>query len=533
MLRPGRGYGSRSSPVHGERWDTRLRSVKIKSLPRHGFALPVLAFFLLGSQWAGAQALPGYEITPAKWKYGMIDQGDIATTRVEAWNRGDRPLRLSFVSTCDCLTASPSVRTIAPGASGSFDLSFDSKDYSGITTRGFIINTDLPGAKPGYYLLYGVVRVESKAPPSAAQGQWSLPSQAEGAALTLSYYFTEGCKSCEEFLSVEIPKLESRLGISIKVEKKDILDPKNYEELSAAALAMGQKIEALPALTIGGRLVQGDARIRAELPGLLTGASGAASGTALSAAQGGKGVAGPQGLASERLALLPIMAAGLIDGVNPCAFTTLIFLLASLALAGRGRREVLVIGALFSLSVFLTYLGVGLGLFAALRAASAVALVSKILRWAIFAVLIAFAALSVYDYTRIRAGAPSEMLLQLPNYLKLKIHSSIRTRAKTLAIAGSSLVMGFLVSIFEFACTAQVYLPTLAYLARVQRRTDALGLLLLYNLCFIAPLLVVFAASYLGVSSKRITALFQKQMGKVKLALAFAFLVLAAVTALT
>jgi cytochrome c biogenesis protein CcdA len=226
------------------------------------------------------------------------------------------------------------------------------------------------------------------------------------------------------------------------------------------------------------------------------------------------------------------MAAGLIDGVNPCAFTTLIFLLASLALAGRGRREVLVIGALFSLGVFLTYLGIGFGLFEALRAASAVALVSVILRWALFAALLVFAALSLYDYAKIRAGRPSDIILQLPNSLKLRIHASIRTRVRTAALAGSSFGLGFLVSIFEFACTGQVYLPTLAYLARAKGRTDAVSLLLLYNLCFILPLIAVFAASYLGVSSKRIASVFQRRMGAVKLGLAAVFLVLAALTLL-
>src|SRR5208283_6038952 len=97
------------------------------------------------------------------------------------------------------------------------------------------------------------------------------------------------------------------------------------------------------------------------------------------------------------------------------------------------------------------------------------------------AVLLVFAGLSVYDYTLVRAGRPTEMLLQLPSSFKKRIHSSIRTRVRTAALAGSSLVLGFLVSIFEFACTGQVYLPTLAYLARVQKGLNAIGLLLLYN----------------------------------------------------
>jgi hypothetical protein len=87
------------------------------------------------------------------------------------------------------------------------------------------------------------------------------------------------------------------------------------------------------------------------------------------------------------------------------------------------------------------------------------ALVSAILRWVLVGVLAVFAGLSLYDFTLIRRGRASEMLLQLPTALKRRIHASIRTRVRTAALAGSSLVLGFLVSIFEFACTGQVYLP--------------------------------------------------------------------------
>ena len=145
-------------------------------------------------------------------------------------------------------------------------------------------------------------------------------------------------------------------------------------------------------------------------------------------------------------------------------------------------------------------------------------------------VLAVFAGLSVYDYALIRQGRPTEMLLQLPSALKKQIHASIRTRVRMAALVGSSLVLGFLVSIFEFACTGQVYLPMLAYLVKMREGTAALGLLLLYNVCFIVPLLVVFAASYLGVSSGKITSWFQANMGKVKLGLAVVFATLAVFT---
>ena len=122
------------------------------------------------------------------------------------------------------------------------------------------------------------------------------------------------------------------------------------------------------------------------------------------------------------------------------------------------------------------------------------------------------------------------MLLQLPSSFKKRIHASIRTRVRTAALAGSSLVLGFLVSIFEFACTGQVYLPLLGYLARMHRQARRLGLLLLYNLCFILPLLVVFGGELPGRELGRITAVFQAHMGKVKLGLAVVFVGLAVFT---
>jgi cytochrome c biogenesis protein CcdA len=453
----------------------------------------------------------------------MISQGEKISLTVTVENRETATVSVSFVPTCTCLTVEPAARVIAPAGTAAFTLHFDSSDDVGITERGFIVRTDIPGAKAPYYLLRGTVRADRAAgtPPGAWQRQAPGPGPAGRTGVPIIYYYTPGCRSCEEFLSVEIPKLEKRQGITIALQRRDVLDPTQYEELTAFAAAHGQTLKEIPALRVGDVLLQGDGEIRARLAGVISLQTSGAQAHSQEA---------PANAAADTIAVLPVIAAGLIDGINPCAFTTLIFLLASLALAGRARREVLLIGAVFSFSVFLTYFLVGLGFFAALRAAAAVSLVSVILRWVLFAVLLVFAGLSVYDYTLIRRGRPTEILLQLPSALKKRIHASIRTRVRTAALVGSSLVLGFLVSIFEFACTGQVYLPTLAYLARVRQQTTALLLLALYNLCFIAPLLVVFGASYLGVSSQRITTVFQAHMGKVKLALAVVFVGLAAIT---
>jgi hypothetical protein len=461
----------------------------------------------------------------------MIAQGTVVEQELTVTNREPVTLVVSLLPTCSCNQVIPGSRTIPAGSSAVFLMRYDSIDDRGVTTKSFLVKTDLPGASTSYYWIRGTVRESNQA--ATAGGVWSrqapapdsspAPAAGAGAPLALTYYYTPGCRSCEEFLSVEIPRLEKSIGRRIAVSRRDLLDNRQFEELSAFAAAHGQALAAIPVLRAGDTLLQGDSAIREKLPALLESLAAGRAGPASTAASP------TAATVSERLAVLTVIAGGLIDGINPCAFTTLIFLLASLALAGRGRREVLVIGSLFSFAVFLSYFLIGLGLFTALRAAAAVSVVSVLLRWVLVGVLFVFAGLSMYDYGLIRAGRPTEMLLQLPASFKKRIHATIRTRVRVAALAGSSLVLGFMVSIFEFACTGQVYLPVLGSLARM-RRLDGFGLLALYNFCFIVPLLIVFGVSYFGVSSGRIASFFQAHMGLVKVFLAVFFAGLAVFT---
>jgi cytochrome c biogenesis protein CcdA len=496
----------------------------------------ILAFLLPAAALCAAER-PALAFSPPQWNFGMIVRGARVQQAVVVRNQGATPVTVTFIPTCTCLASEPSARALPAGAEGTFLLSYDSTDDTGNTRKDFIVRSDPPAAQVLFYTLTGTVRAQSnQAGVTGGSGSttpaWvrhdSPDDPGSSVTATLSYYYTPGCRSCEEFLSVEIPRLEKELGIRIAVEKKDILTTSVYEELSSLAAARGGAIRELPVLRVGDILLQGDREIREKLAAALK--AGVQSQPAAAPGTPPAPAASAAASNADRFAIVPVLLAGLADGINPCAFTTLIFLLASLALAGRGRRDVLLIGAVFSLSVFLTYFGIGLGFFAALRAASAAPVVSLVLRWALVLVLAVFSGLSIYDFTLIRAGRPGEMLLQLPSALKRRIHSSIRGRVRTTALVGSSLVLGFLVSIFEFACTGQVYLPTLGVLARLHRQADALALLALYNICFIVPLLVVFGASYLGVSSGRITAFFQAHMGAMKLVLAAVFIGLAVFT---
>jgi cytochrome c biogenesis protein CcdA len=68
----------------------------------------------------------------------------------------------------------------------------------------------------------------------------------------------------------------------------------------------------------------------------------------------------------QQFTFIQIVLAGLVDGVNPCAIATMIFLISFLAVQKRKRGEILAIGLTFSAAVFVTYLFLGLGAFKAI-----------------------------------------------------------------------------------------------------------------------------------------------------------------------
>ena len=466
-------------------------------------------------------------LNPSEWNLGRIEQnGGVVTTEVVVENRSGREAEIAFVSTCECLWITPAKLQLASGESGRIRLAFDPVDEPGSVQKDIIIRTNLDQLPKALYLVLGEVATESpETETSADTGTDMQPEdslEARPPQLSVDFYASPGCRSCQRLLRRTIPGIERMTGVPLAVREHNILDPQEYAAYQEILRQTGQEERAYPALVVGSTILQGETAIEEKLEHLLR----------EEPLTGEKQPPVTQGSASG-LALVPILAAGLLDGINPCAFTTLVFLISALAVAGRSRIQVLQIGLFFSIAVFVTYLLIGLGFFQAVRVASAFPVVAAVIRWILIAVLLVFAALSLYDYFQLRSGRTDRVLLQLPQAIKRRLHSDIKSRTRAAALMASSLVLGFLVSLFELACTGQVYFPTLVYLHRVRRDAGSLSYLLAYNFAFILPLLIVFALSYWGISSQRLGWWVQKSMKPVKLLLTGLFLGLAVLTAFT
>jgi cytochrome b561 len=78
-------------------------------------------------------------------------------------------------------------------------------------------------------------------------------------------------------------------------------------------------------------------------------------------------------------------------------------------------------------------------------------------------------------------------------------------------------VTGFVISLLEFACTGQVYLPTIIYvMSQPELASQAFLYLVLYCLMFILPLVVVFVLSYFGTSSEQLSQFVNRHTSTIK-----------------
>jgi cytochrome c biogenesis protein CcdA len=225
-----------------------------------------------------------------------------------------------------------------------------------------------------------------------------------------------------------------------------------------------------------------------------------------------------------------VLIAGLEDGVNPCAFATIIFLLSYLQVARRRPREILQVGAAFIAGVFLAYFAMGLGLIEAVAQLQKVLHLEwlrRVVNWSLAGFSLVIMVLSVRDGILCLRGRLQDIALQLPGVLKESIHGVIRRGSRQAHFVIAAFVIGVVISVLELACTGQVYLPTIAYMLQKGQNTHgAIGYLFMYNIMFIAPLVAIFILARFGLTSDALTRFLQKHAAVVKFATALLFLLL-------
>src|SRR3989344_465233 len=226
----------------------------------------------------------------------------------------------------------------------------------------------------------------------------------------------------------------------------------------------------------------------------------------------------------EQLTLGIIIAAALADSISPCLFGVLIFLLAYMTRVFKNTARMLLAGLIYITFVYITYFLMGIGIFTLAYTAG----FAKPFYWFAASVAIIAGLFEVKDYFWYGKGFSLQMIPGAAE--RIKKYSIAMERMETKHPALSLAVAAFLgifVVFVELPCTGAPYLAILGMLTKGQYG-EGIPLLLLYNLVFILPLIVIVGFVYFGYTSKMLEKWRKEHRGLMRLMIGLFLLALGA-----
>ncbi len=381
-------------------------------------------------------------------------------------------------------------------------------------------------------------------PPFDREGSIKEPVKSISGPIKIAIFFSPKCHACREIKEELLPGLADKYKNKIEISHHNIDEEAEFRFLLELEEKNGSlERGSIPKIFVGESMLVGSIQIRENLEKIIEGYLYGK--VAYRASVKSESVSKEQ---PDRIINLfktfkagTICWAGLIDGINPCAFTSLIFFLTFLSFSGYRRREVFYIGFFFILSSYLTYFLLGLGLFKFMMKLKAYAVLAEFFYLAVMILVFILGLFSLYDFFVFKkTGKTEDIKLKLPHALRQRIQSLIgkgyrqdaqessngeKPRKTLFRLGALAFAVGFLVSILESVCTGQVYFPTIAFITRVPvLRAKAISYLFLYNLMFIIPLLVIFFLTLAGLTSEGFSRLCRRHLAKIKFLTAIFFL---------
>lgn len=175
-----------------------------------------------------------------------------------------------------------------------------------------------------------------------------------------------------------------------------------------------------------------------------------------------------------------VLGSAAIDSINPCAIGVLILMISVILGSGKGIKHMLLIGSAYVLAIYVTYLAAGLGLIYFFSAIPI--LIAEYLSIGVGILVILAGVLEIKDFFWYGKG----FSLEIPHYFAQKIQQWSSSSTTVFGV----MLLGAFVAAVELPCTGAPYLAIITVL-RVDFNWTAFGLMVLYNLVFVAPLLAI------------------------------------------
>ncbi len=176
-----------------------------------------------------------------------------------------------------------------------------------------------------------------------------------------------------------------------------------------------------------------------------------------------------------------VSVTGFLDGIHPCAIAILIFFIAFLTMLQRSLKNILILGLVYVFVIYLTYLAVGVGLLSGIMLFGRHHFFAELGSWLL--ILLGLINLKDYFYPQLKL-----------NFLNFKFPAPSKQKIKDLlqkATLPTVIIAAFLVGLCSIPCSGGIYAAITALLASQTTFFAGLLYLLLYNLMFVMPLIIL------------------------------------------
>ncbi len=209
-----------------------------------------------------------------------------------------------------------------------------------------------------------------------------------------------------------------------------------------------------------------------------------------------------------------ILGSAAIDSINPCAIGVLILMISVILAGHKSVGRMLVLGGLYIFAIFMAYLLAGLGLMYFLG--SIPLFVTQYISIAVGVIIILLGLVEIKDYFWYGRG----FSLAIPVHFANKIHDL----SKNVTVPGV-ILLGVFVAAVELPCTGAPYLAIITILS-INFNFVAFLMLVLYNIVFVLPLIVILLLVAGGTKLPVIKAWKQEARGFMRLAIGLLLIVL-------
>lgn len=226
--------------------------------------------------------------------------------------------------------------------------------------------------------------------------------------------------------------------------------------------------------------------------------------------------AGRTPVIQNRSLLSAVLISGFLDGLNPCAFAILLFLVAFIFMLKKSRLSVLKYSFVYIGAIYLTYLLIGLGLWKAVFFTSTPHFMAKV--GSVLVIILGVINLLNYFFPKF----PISLRITMPGRQKILelMHKG------TLP---STLILGILVGLCTFPCSGGIYVAIVTLLAVKTTFTSGFVYLLIYNLMFVLPLFILLALAGNRVTVEKLTNLEERNEPRMRLVYGLTMIAIGAV----